>query len=149
MLGELAKHQPYTNNIWFSPRCVGRVATLNFSDLTTMWWAGLLQTEHDLQTQDWPTLRDYVRDNVMSKRWVEAEWLKYGEMRYRQRGNENESPAEFLSRKQRHRRKLLPIYPGASSADLAYEVADLWLHVPNTWAAHLDITTCRTSNTHT
>jgi hypothetical protein len=81
----------------------------------------------------------------MSTRWVETEWLKFQAMRYRQHGYDNESPADYLSRKQRHRRKLIPIYPDAPAADVAYEVADMWLHTPSSWAAHIDVTTCRTA----
>jgi hypothetical protein len=66
-------------------------------------------------------------------------------MRYCQLGHENEMPAEFLARKQRHCHKLIPIYPGTLAAELQYEVADLWLHTPSSWAAHIDITLCDTS----
>jgi hypothetical protein len=64
-------------------------------------------------------------------------------MQYRQHGHENEMPTEFLARKQCC--KLIPIYPGTLTAKLQYEVANLWLHTPLSWAPHIDITLCDTS----
>jgi hypothetical protein len=124
---------------------LGRVATFKFEGLAASWWAGLSQSERDEKIKEWPMLWDFVRDNVMSKRWTKSQYLKLTEMRYRQRGYEIESPVEYRSRKQRHRRKLIPIYPGASDAELSYEVAELWLRTPPQWAAHIDATQCHTS----
>jgi hypothetical protein len=86
-----------------------------------------------------------MRDNIMSKRWTEAEWLKLNSMRSQQHGHEDELPSSYLARKQRHHRKLIPIYPGATATELAFEVAELWLHTPPAWAAHIDVTLCPTS----
>jgi hypothetical protein len=66
-------------------------------------------------------------------------------MRYRQHGHKDELPSGYLARKQQHHCKLIPIYPGATAAELAFEVAELWLHTPPAWAAHIDVTLCPTS----
>jgi hypothetical protein len=83
----------------------------------------------------------------MSKRWTEAEWLKLNAMCYCQHGHEDEMPSGYLVHKQQHRRKLMPIhvYPGMTAVELTFEVAELWLHTPPAWAAHIDITLCPTS----
>jgi hypothetical protein len=81
----------------------------------------------------------------MSKRWTEAKWLKLNSMRYWQQGHEDKLPSGYLACKQRHHRKLIPIYPGATAAELAFEVAELWLHTPPAWAAHINVTLCPTS----
>ena len=81
----------------------------------------------------------------MSDKWTETEWLHFHTMRYRQRSHENETPAEFLLRKLKLRRKLHPIYPDSDGCDNAFEVADVWLHAPTTWAAHIDIGHCPTA----
>jgi hypothetical protein len=81
----------------------------------------------------------------MSKRWTEAEWLKLNSMHYQQHGHKDELPSGYLVRKQQPCCKLIPIYPGATAAELAFEVAELWLHTPPAWAAHIDVTLCPTS----
>jgi hypothetical protein len=76
---------------------LGQVATFNFEGLAATWWAGLPQDERDAKTQEWPVLRDYMQDNIMSKRWTEAEWLKLNSMLYRQHGHKDELPSGYLA----------------------------------------------------
>jgi hypothetical protein len=63
-------------------------------------------------------------------------------MHYQQHGHEDELPSGYLAHKQQHCHKLIPIYPGATAAELAFEVAELWLHTPPAWAAHINVTLC-------
>ena len=81
----------------------------------------------------------------MSVKWVEKEWLKFEHLCYWQQGHEDEMPAEYLSRKQRHHRRILPIYPDSTPADLHMEVAQVWNHVPLSWHAHVDHTLVETT----
>ena len=90
-------------------------------------------------------IRDFVRDSIMSRKWIETEWLRFQEMRYRQKGHEGESPAQYLSRKLQLRRKLQPIFRDSDPQLYSYEVADIWLHSPPAWAAHIDLEQCLTS----
>ncbi len=124
---------------------LGRVATFNFVGLAAAWWNGLSQELRTEYAEDWPTLRYIVRTSIMSVKWVEKEWLKFEHIRYRQRGNEDETPAEYLSRKQRHRRRIMPIYPDSTPADLRLEVAQVWNHAPPSWHAHIDHTLVETT----
>jgi hypothetical protein len=62
-----------------------------------------------------------------------------------EQGYEEETPAKYLSRKQRHHHRILPIYPDSGSADLRYEVSQVWDHTPPTWNAHIDPTLCQTT----
>jgi hypothetical protein len=66
-------------------------------------------------------------------------------MCYRQHGHEDEMPSGYLACKQQHHRKLMPIYPGATAAELVFKVAELWLHTPPMWALHINVTLCPTS----
>ena len=95
-----------------------------------------LRTEY---SENWPTLCHIVCTSIMSIKWVEKEWLKFKHLCYRQRGHEDEMPAEYLSRKQWHRHRILPIYPDLTPADLCMEVAQVWNHVPLSWHAHVDL----------
>ena len=124
---------------------LGRVATVNFKGIASTWWRGLTQDTRDEYTQTWPMIRDFVRDSIMSRKWVETEWLRFQEMRYRQKGHEGESPAQYLSRKLQLRRKLQPIFRDSDPQLYSFEVADIWLHSPPAWAAHIDIEQCVTS----
>ena len=81
----------------------------------------------------------------MSARWTENEWLKFHALRFRQRGFENEKPAEFMARKLLHRRKLVPVYADASDEAHSFEVLELWRHTPTAWAAHIDVNLCPTA----
>ena len=90
-------------------------------------------------------IRDFVRDSIMSRKWIESEWLRFQEMRYRQKGHEGESPAQYLSRKLQLRRKLQPIFRDSEPQLYSFEVADIWLHSPPAWSAHIDLELCPTS----
>ena len=52
---------------------------------------------------------------------------------------------QYFSRKVKLRRILLPIYPDTPAEDRAFEVLDLWMHCPTTWAAHIDTSLCSTA----
>ena len=104
---------------------LGRVATVNFKGIVSTWWRGLTQETRDENTQTWPMIRDFVRDSIMSRKWIETEWLRFQEMRYRQKGHEGESPAQYLSRKLQLRRKLQPIFRDSDPQLYSYEVADI------------------------
>jgi hypothetical protein len=105
---------------------LARVATRNFKGIAAAWWAGLSQDDRDTHTEHWPILRDYVRDSIMSARWTENEWLKFHALRFRQRGFDNEKPAEFMAQKPLHRRKLVPVYADASDEAHSFEVLTAW-----------------------
>jgi len=124
---------------------LGRVATVNFKGIASTWWRGLMQDMRDEYTQTWPMIQDFVRDSIMSRKWVETEWLHFQEMRYHQKGHEGESPAQYLSRKLQLHRKLQPIFRDSDPQLYSFEVADIWLHSPPAWAAHIDIEQCVTS----
>jgi hypothetical protein len=124
---------------------LGRVATVNFKGVASTWWNGLTQEARDHYTLEWPRLCDFVCDSLMSKKWIESEWLRFQEMRYRQRGHEKETPTEYISRKLILRRKLHPVHPEAEAAIFSFEVANLWLHSPSAWSAHVDIEKCPTA----
>src|ERR1700733_15147793 len=47
-----------------------------------------------------PTIREFVRRELMSIRWIEKEWQDFRALRFRQGGHEDETPAAFLARKQ-------------------------------------------------
>lgn len=81
----------------------------------------------------------------MSARWTENEWLKFHALRFRQRGFDNEKPAEFMARKLLHRRKLVPVYADASDEAHSFEVLELWRHTPTAWTAHVDVNLCPTA----
>ena len=78
----------------------------------------------------------------MSARWTENEWLKSHALRFRQRGFENEKPAEFMVQKLLHHRKLIPVYADASDEAHSFEVLELWRHTPTAWTAHVDVNLC-------
>ena len=52
---------------------------------------------------------------------------------------------QYFLRKVKLRRILLPIYPDMPAEDRAFEVLDLWMHCPTTWAAHIDTSLCPTA----
>lgn len=56
---------------------LGRVSTFNFEGLAATWWAGLTYEQCMDRTQDWPTIRDFVRRELMSIRWTEKEWQEF------------------------------------------------------------------------
>ena len=124
---------------------LSQVATRNFKGIAAAWWAGLSQENHDTHTEHWLTLRDYVRDSIMSARWTENEWLKLHALRFQQRGYKNEKPAEFMARKLLQWRKLVPVYSNASEEVHSFEVLELWRHMPTVWAAHVDVNLCPTA----
>ena len=124
---------------------LGRVSTFNFEGLAATWWAGLTYEERQERTFDWPTIREFVRRQLMSIRWIEKEWQDFRALRFRQGGYEDESPAAFLARKQLHQRRLLPIFTDADPQQCTMEVGDLWLHTPTAWNACINIEDCPTS----
>ena len=65
-------------------------------------------------------------------------------MCYQQQGFDFEKPYQYLLQKQQQQQKVLPIYPTSAEVKYALEVADLWLHSPSQWAAHINITQCQT-----
>ena len=81
----------------------------------------------------------------MSIRWIEKEWQEFRALRFRQHGNEDETPAAILARKQLHRRRFLPIFSDADPEQCTLEVGDLWLHMPTAWNTCINIDECPTS----
>ena len=65
-------------------------------------------------------------------------------MCYHCQGQDNETPAEFLSHKLKLCRKILPLTE-AMVEDYAYEVINLWMHTPHEWAAHINTQDCATA----
>jgi hypothetical protein len=61
---------------------LGHVAMFKFEGIAASWWTGLSQNKRENKVKEWPMLRDFVRDNVMSKRWTESQYLKVTEMHY-------------------------------------------------------------------
>ena len=60
----------------------------------------------------------------MSIRWIKKEWQEFRALRFRQHGNEEETLAAFLARKQLHRRRLLPIFSDADPEQCAFVKGD-------------------------
>ena len=99
------------------------------------------------KTLDWPTIREFVRRELMSIRWIKKEGQEFRALRFRQHGSKEETPAAFLAHKQLHRRRLLPIFSDADPEQCALEVGNLWLHMPTAWNACINIDECPTSAT--
>ena len=70
---------------------LGRVSTFNFKGLATTWWAGLTYKQRMEKTQDWPTIREFVRKELMSIRWIKKEWQEFRALWFRQHRNEDET----------------------------------------------------------
>ena len=124
---------------------LARVATFNFEGLAAVWWSGLTYEERQERTQEWPILREFVRTELMSIRWLEKVWQDFRALRFRQSGHEDETPAAFLGRKQQLRRRAVPIFNDENPQLSAVEVGDLWLHTPTAWNACINIEECPTS----
>ena len=84
-----------------------------------------------------PELRAAVLEGLVSSSYVERTLLKRDEMRFRDRGNESETPEAYLGRKLTVHRRISPLPVRPTAADHALEVAMLWAHVPNAWHAHV------------
>ena len=100
--------------------------------------------QHMEKTQDWPMIQEFVCRELMSIRWIKKEWQEFRTLWLRQHSYEDETPAVFLTCKQLHWQRLLPIFSNADPEQCILEVGNLWLHI---WNACININECLTSAT--
>ena len=136
---------PKTFDAWLEKVMPYILMVLSPWPLLAAWWNGLLQDSCTEYSENWPTLCHVICTSIMSVKWVEKEWLKFEHLYYWQRGHEEETLAEYLSRKQQHRCRILPIYPNSTPTNLHMEVAQVWNHAPPSWHAHVDHTLVETT----
>lgn len=80
-------------------RDLGRVAPQSFTGQLKNSWYGLSIQTRAIITGSWPLLVEWITTNYLGNTWRMKETLKYKDMRFRQRGHENESPEGYLLRR--------------------------------------------------
>jgi hypothetical protein len=94
-----------------SPQMVadlGTIAPLKFTDRAEMWWTTQSVTVRNYVSQSWSLLFKAIETHFLNDQWLQDRMSEFEEMKFRQRGHEEEMPMDFLQRRSRYNAFLYP-----------------------------------------
>ncbi|KAJ6611809.1 hypothetical protein B0H10DRAFT_2223726 [Mycena sp. CBHHK59/15] len=118
---------------------IAQLAPAKFSGRALTWWSGLTDPFRAEFSQNWDYLLDALRRQFLTSRWLLDRTREFEEMRFRQRGHENENPADFFTRRKRYHSFLFE-----GEEDGLAIVARILRTQPPAWTKDVNENTCPT-----
>ncbi|KAJ7668765.1 hypothetical protein DFH06DRAFT_958070, partial [Mycena polygramma] len=78
---------------------LGAIAPLKFTGRAEGWWTTQTITVRNYVSQSWDLLLKAIQAHFLNEQWLQDRQNEFEEMRFRQRGHENEWPLDFLQRR--------------------------------------------------
>lgn len=116
---------------------LAQLAYSKWTGRALQWWNALTQADKAYITRSWDYLILAIRAHFLDAQWVQERTYEFEEMRFRQAGEENEAPIDFLQRRIRYHSFLYPDTPDGPMA-----VGRILRTQPVEWAATLNDTVC-------
>ncbi|KAJ7503818.1 hypothetical protein B0H11DRAFT_1710674, partial [Mycena galericulata] len=119
-----------------SPQMVvdlGAIAPLKFTDRAAMWWSTQTLTFRNYVSQSWETLLRAIQVHFLNENWVQERMREWEEMKFRQKGHDNEWPLDYLQRRIRSHMFLFP-----DQEDGPAVVDRLLRNAPDVWAGTIN-----------
>ncbi|KAF9564717.1 hypothetical protein CPC08DRAFT_600071, partial [Agrocybe pediades] len=120
-------------------RGIGQLATVKWSGPARQWWDTLPSPEQLYLSQSSDYLLRGIHEHFMNENWVRERTKEFEEMKFRQKGHDNESPLEFVQRRIRHHQFLF-----SDDADGPPAVSRILRTQPTEWAHTLNVYSCPT-----
>jgi hypothetical protein len=124
-----------------SPQMVvdlGAMAPLKFTDRAQKWWQTQTVEFRNSVSQSWILLYKAIQVHFLNEIWVQKRTAEWEEMRFRQKGHENEWPLDFVQRRILYHMFLFPDELDGPSviARLLRNTPDVWLGTVNSTIYH-------------
>ncbi|KAJ7258401.1 hypothetical protein B0H12DRAFT_970000, partial [Mycena haematopus] len=112
---------------------LGAIAPLKFTGRAETWWMTQTPTVRVYLSQSWTLLLQAIQAHFLNANWLQERRCEWEEMRFRQRGHENEWPLDFLQRRLVYHAFLF------TDEEDGINVVDRLLHTaPDVWAGTIN-----------
>ncbi|KAJ7164491.1 hypothetical protein C8R46DRAFT_875594, partial [Mycena filopes] len=112
---------------------LGATAPLKFTGRAEMWWQTQSTPVRAFLSQSWSHLLQAIQAHFLNANWLQERRREWEEMRFRQRGHENEYPLDFVQR-----RIVYAVFLYPEEADGVIVVDRILQTAPPAWAGTIN-----------